>query len=198
MQLYDYAWSGNCHKIKLFASILSLDLEVITVDLLAGEHLRPPVSDLNPLCELPVLVDESLVLHDSGAILIYLARKYGGEAWLPTEPSQAARVCQWLGTAAANVNFGPALARGAEHFGYPADRAMTSRISERLFRALETHLASRQWLELDRPTIADIAMYPYVAAAPEGGLSLEEYVAIRSWIERVRSLPFYIAMPKVA
>jgi glutathione S-transferase len=90
------------------------------------------------------------------------------------------------------------LARGAEHFGYPADRAMTSRISERLFRALETHLASRQWLELDRPTIADIAMYPYVAAAPEGGLSLEEYVAIRSWIERVRSLPFYIAMPKVA
>lgn len=197
MLLYDYVWSGNAHKIKLFASILSIDLEVVAVDLLAGEHLRPPLSELNPLCELPILVDGELVLRDSGAILIYFARRFGGEAWLPSEPLQAALVCQWLGTAAANVNFGPALARGAEHFSYPADRAMTSRISTRLFGTLESHLSARQWLELDRPTIADIAMFPYVASAPEGGWSLEAYSAIRAWIVRVESLPGFIAMPKV-
>lgn len=197
MRLYDYVWSGNSHKIKLLASILSIDLEVAAVDLMAGEHLRPPLSELNPFCELPILVDGGLVLRDSGAILTYLARRFGGEAWLPSEPSQAALVGQWLGTAAANVNFGPALARGAEHFSYPADRAMTSRISTRLFDALECHVSTRRWLELDRPTIADIAMFPYIASAPEGGWSLGPYPAVRGWIGRVESLPGFIAMPKV-
>ncbi|MGH8522677.1 MAG: glutathione S-transferase family protein [Gammaproteobacteria bacterium] len=197
MRLFDFAYSGNCHKVKLLASILSCPLEIVPVDLMAGEHLRSPMKDLNPLCELPVFTDGVLVLRDSGAILVYLASRHGGEAWLPSEASQKALVCQWLGTAAANVNFGPALARGAEQFGYPADKGMTSRISTRLFQALETHLATRQWLELDRPTIADIAMFPYVAAAPEGGLTLGAFDGIQRWIDRIKNLPGYIAMPSV-
>ena len=199
MRLFDYVWSGNCHKVKLLASILSVPLEVVPVDLLAAAHTRPPLSDLNPFCELPVLVDGDLVLRDSAAILIYLARRHAHAAddWCPVGAADMARVSQWLGTAAANVNFGPALARGAEHFGYPADRAMTSRISERLFAALEAHLVNRRWLELDRPTVADIAMFPYVAAAPEGGVELIAFPAIRRWIGRIEDLPGFIAMPKV-
>jgi glutathione S-transferase len=197
MRLFDYVWSGNCHKVKLFASILSVPLEIVPVDLLAAEHTRPPLSELNAFCELPVLIDGDLVLRDSAAILIYLARRHGGEDWYPSGASDVALVSQWLGTAAANVNFGPALARGAEHFGYPADRAMTSRISDRLFFALEGHLQRRRWLELNRPTLADIAMFPYVAAAPEGGINLTTFPAIQRWIKQIEELPHFIAMPKV-
>lgn len=197
MRLFDFSWSGNCHKIKMFASIISLKIEIVPIDLLKVEHLRPPLQDLNPFCELPVFEDGPMVLRDSAAILVYLARRYGGETWFPTDPEEMARICQWFGTAAANVNFGPALARGARHFGYPADNAMVTRVSDRLFLALEKHLSSREWLELGRPTLADIAMFPYVASAPDGGLSLEPFEATRRWIGRVESLPGYIAMPSV-
>lgn len=194
MRLFSYEFSGNCYKTRLFATMLGVPLEVVEVDLMTGEHLKPPVADLNPLCELPILTDGNFTLRDSQAILVYLARKYGGEAWFPTEPSQMALVTQWLGTAAANVNFGPALARGIEHYRYPADKEMTLRISARLLRALETHLKTRKWLELDRPTVADIAVFAYVAMGPEGGVPLAEFQNIRSWLHQISKLPNFFPM----
>jgi len=60
---------------------------------------------------------------------------------------------------------------------------------------MEAHLKSRQWLVLDRPTIADIACMPYLALGHEGGVSLEPYPAIRAWIGRIKQLPGFISMP---
>jgi len=60
---------------------------------------------------------------------------------------------------------------------------------------MESHLADRTWLATEQPTIADLSLYPYVARAPEGGISLEPYPAIRAWLSRVEALPKFQPMP---
>jgi glutathione S-transferase len=135
------------------------------------------------------------VLRDSQAILVYLANKYGGEAWLPKDPAHMALVVQWLSVAANEVQNGPGAARLVDKFGYLIDKPDTLKRSARILPLIEAHLSQNKWLVLDRPTIADCAIFPYVALAAEGSISLAPYVQIRSWILRMYQLPHFLAMP---
>lgn len=195
MRLYDLELSGNCYKVRLLCALLGLPLEIRPVDFLGGEHKRPEFLELNPLGEIPVLEDGDLLLRDSQAILIYIARKHGSEAWLPSDPEGLARVVQWLSTAANDIARGPNDARLHDKFGYKLDVESARSRARILLGIMEQHLTSREWLELGRPTIADVACYPYVALAPEGGVTLDSYPALRSWMTRIRELPGYIPMP---
>ena len=56
-------------------------------------------------------------------------------------------------------------------------------------KVLDQHFAENKWLALDRPTIADISVFVYVALAPMGDISLQPYPNVISWIERVKQLP---------
>ena len=197
MKLYDLELSGNCYKVRLFAGLAGIPLEIEAVDFLGGAHKRSPVIDLNPWGELPVLQDGEVVLRDSQAILVYLAVRYAGERGLPRDAAGMAQVAQWLSTAANEVQNGTAAARLVDKFGYAIDKADTLRRSARILPLIEAHLAKHDWLTLDRPTIADCAVFPYVALAPEGGVSLADYPAIRAWIGRVKALPGFVAMPGV-
>lgn len=87
-KLYDLELSGNCYKVRLLCAMLGVPLEVLPVDFLAGAHKQSPVIDLNPFGQLPVWIDGDLVLRDSQTILVYIARKWGGESWLPTDPPE--------------------------------------------------------------------------------------------------------------
>lgn len=195
MKLYDLELSGNCYKVRLFAALAGIDLEIVPVDFLGGAHKRPPLTDLNPWGELPILVDGERVLRDSQAILVHLAGSYGGAAWWPAEAPLQAEIVQWLSTAANEIQNGPASARLVDRFGYALDKADTLARAARILPLLDAHLADHAWLAIGRPTIADCAMYPYVALAPEGGIDLAPYRHIARWIERVRALPGYRAMP---
>lgn len=65
-----------------------------------------------------------------------------------------------------------------------------------MLRLVDRHLAEHRWLAQDeQPSIADVALYPYLALAPEGGLALDHYPALNAWIARIRALPGYIPMP---
>ncbi len=195
MKLYDLELSGNCYKVRLFAALANIELEIVPVDFLGGEHKRPPLTGLNPWGELPILVDGERVLRDSQAILVYLAGTYGGAAWWPAEAHLQAEIVQWLSTAANEIQHGPASARLVDKFGYAIDKAGTLAKAARILPLLDAHLAERDWLALSRPTIADCAVFPYVALAPEGGIELAPYPNILRWIERVKRLPGYLAMP---
>jgi glutathione S-transferase len=63
---------------------------------------------------------------------------------------------------------------------------------------MEATLAGQPWLAGPRPTLADIACYPYVACAPEGGVPLESYPEVRAWIARFEALPGVKEMPRSA
>jgi glutathione S-transferase len=197
MKLYDLVLSGNCYKVRLFAALAQVPLDIEPVDFLAGAHKRAPLIDLNPWGEIPILVDGEVVLRDSQAILVYLAQKYAAPQWLPRDPAGMAAVVQWLSTAANEVQNGPASARLVDKFGYAIDKADTLRRSARILPLLEAHLGRHSWLAAEQPTIADCAVFPYVALAPEGGVDLEPYPQIRAWIQRVKALPHFLPMPGV-
>jgi glutathione S-transferase len=61
-------------------------------------------------------------------------------------------------------------------------------------KAIDLHLSQRQWLELDRPTIADIACFPYIALAADGKISLADYSHVGAWRDRIEQLPNYVAL----
>jgi glutathione S-transferase len=194
-KLYDLDLSGNCHKVRLLCSFVGVPLEILPVDFMAGAHKESPVIDLNPFGELPVFVDGDVVLRDSQAILIYVARKWGGESWLPTDPSGMAHVMEWLSVAANEIARGPNDARLQGKFGYNLDGALAREKSGRILTLMDRHLSSREWLALDRPTIADIACMPYVAIGHEGGVPYAPYPAVTAWIERFKALPGFVTMP---
>ena len=197
MKLYDLELSGNCYKVRLFAALAKIPLELVPVDFMGGEHKRPPLTDLNPWGELPILEDGKVVLRDSQAILVYLATQYGDENWLSRDAVGLGEVAQWLSTAANEIQNGPGAARLVDKFGYAIDKANTLQRAARILPLIEAHLAAHQWLALGRPTIADCAVMPYVALAPEGGISLEAYPNIRQWIARIKALPGFIPMPGI-
>ncbi len=169
-KLYDLELSGNCYKVRLLAALLGVPLEIVPVDFLGGEHKRPPLMSLNPFGELPILDDDGLILRDSQAILIYLARKWGGESWLPTDPAGLAQVSSWLLVTENEIARGPNDARLHDKFGYKLDVETARRKAAHMLALLEKHLARTDWLALDRVTIADIACMPYIALSHEGGV----------------------------
>ena len=195
MKLYDLDLSGNCYKVRLLAALLGVALELHPVDLAGGEHRAPPFLALNPFGEIPVLVDGDLILRDSQAITVYLARRFGGDQWLPTSPRELALVMQWISTAANDVARGPNDARLHDLFGYKLDVGKARAHAKKLLGVMDAHLAQRAWLELDRPTVADVTVYPYVALAEQGGVALAPYAAVRAWMARMQKLPGYIPMP---
>lgn len=197
IKLYDLELSGNCYKVRLFLKLIGQDYELIPVDFLAGAHKKPPLSDLNPFLEIPILTDGELVLRDSQAILVYLARKYGGEGWMPTEPSSMAQVIEWLMVAENEVARGPNDARLHDKFGYDLDHKLAVNRATRILDLLEQHLNDRAWLVLGRPTIADIACFPYVALGHEGRVPVGDRPNVTAWINRIKALPGFIGMPEL-
>ena len=195
MKLYDLEPSGNCYKVRLFASLINLNLELVAVDFVNGEHKQPPLSDLNPLGQLPVLQDNNLVLRDSQAILVYLAGQYGGLAWWPAHAQGQAEIMQWLSFAGNEVEHSVCAARLVTQFGNDLDKPAALSRAAVILPILDAHLAQHDWLAIGRPTIADCAVYPYVALAPEGDVDLAPYRHIARWLARVEGLPGYLAKP---
>jgi len=194
-KLHDLELSGNCYKVRLFCSLLGLKLDVAAVDFLGGAHKKSPLIEKNPFGEIPVFEDGSVTLRDSQAILVYLARKFGGETWLPTDAAGMAEVMSWLMVAENEIARGPNDARLHDKFGFDLDVAQAREKAKRIIGLMEARLAKHDWLALDRPTIADIACMPYVALSHEGGVSLQPYPRVRAWIGRIKALPGFIGMP---
>jgi len=192
--LYGTELSGHAHRVVLLLRMLGLPYQFVV----APPEVRRTADflKLNPLGQIPVLQDGSLVLADSNAIMVYLVRRYApGSPWLPDEPVAAAQVQRWLSIAAGEVTHGCAIARAIKQFNAPMDHGQAVRTANRVLGFMDRHLAGRSYLAADHPTIADLACYSYVAHAPEGGVSLEPYPSVRAWIGRIEALPQFVAIP---
>lgn len=198
MKLYHLPLSGHAHRAVLFASLLDLAPELVEVDLAAGEHRTPAFLALNPFGQVPVLEDAGVIVADSNAILVYLAKKLGRTDWLPEDPAGAAAVQRWLSVAAGELAYGPAAARLITVFGARLNPEEVIARAHLLLERLEAHLANRDWLAADHPTIADVALYSYLAGAPEGNVELAPYAAVRAFLQRVEALPGFVPFPQTA
>jgi glutathione S-transferase len=197
IRLYSYALSGHAHRVALMLSLLRLPHDVVEVDLARGEHKTPEFLAMNPFGQVPVIQDGALTLADSNAILVYLAKRYDASGrWLPTDAAGAARVQRWLSVAAGPLVQGPGLARVEVLFQRPRD-AQRHAVARQLFERMEAQLAQQPFLAAEHPTIADIALYTYTAHAPEGGVSLQPYAALRAWLQRIEALPGFVGMRRM-
>lgn len=194
LRLYDLDRSGNCYKVRLLLSMLSLDYQRVPTELGAGAGQSVELERLNPRAQIPVLCDGEVVIWDSMAILVYLARRYGDESWLPMDPLSEARVMQWLAVSENELLYGLARARAVFRFNRPFDIDQCHRDARPGLDAMERRLAGASWLAAERPTIADIACYPYVALAGEGRFSLDPYPGVRQWLSRFEHLDRWVPM----
>jgi len=196
MKLYYHHLSGHSHRVRLFLSLLGVEYEAIEVDLAAGAHKSPEYLRLNRFGQVPVLVDGDDIIADSNAILVYLAKKLGETNWLPEAPVPAASVQRWLSIAAGEIAYGPAAARLITVFGarYNAEEVIGR--SHAILKLIEAELEGCNFLAQDQPTIADVALYGYIARAPEGNVDLSTYRNVNAWLQRVESLPRFLAFAK--
>jgi glutathione S-transferase len=205
LTLYDFELSGNCYKLRLLMSILGVEYEIHPVDFYPGrEHKSDWFLKLNPLGQLPVIDDDGLILRDAQAILVYLAAKYdAGGKWYPRDnPALLGEIGQWLAFAD-GITATASAARLHDGMFYDFDIDAVRAGAHRLFRILDEHLwfgeqEGFDWIcHASHPTVADIACFPYVALSEEGGVSRQDYPAIRRWMDRVKRIPGFTVMSGV-
>ena len=195
MLLYDSPVSGNCYKVRLLLAHLGLPYERCTVDVVDRSDRPEVLGGLNPSLRVPTLVlDDGRPLAESNAILWYFA---DGTGFLPRDPYERAQVLQWMFFEQYDHEPAIAVARfWLAYSGRPEDFA--DRLPERqaagrrVLKAMERHLDGRNYLVSEVFTIADISLYAYTHVAPEAGLDLELYPAIRAWLARVASQPGHV------
>jgi glutathione S-transferase len=197
IKLYHFPLSGHSHRAQLMLSLLGLDPQIEFVDLAKGANRSPEYLAINAFGQVPVIDDNGTLIADSTAILVYLAKKYDTTGkWLPADAADAAQVQRWLAVAAGQINNGPARARLITVFGAGFDPKDTIDRAHAVLQVMETHLNGREFLAADHPTIADVAGYSYIAHAPEGNVSLQEYPNVRAWLARIEGLKGFVPMPK--
>src|SRR5687768_285844 len=169
MKLYMTPGSGNAYKVRLLLEMLKVPYEKAIIDSAAKEHKQPPFLAINPRGQVPALEDEGKIYWDSTACLVYVARKHGGERWLPTDAAGMGEVMQWLALANNELHYGLQWARGVNNKIKVGNIEEYQGYGNKGLEVLEGRLKNNDWLALGRPTIADIACYPYTAVSPEGG-----------------------------
>ncbi len=198
MKLFQHGLSGNSYKVRLLLSLLDIEHEIVAVDVMKGEHKTAEFLKLNPFGQIPVLIDKEQVVRDAQAILVYLARKYGDETWLPNDALSLSQIMRWLSTTAGEIRQGVETARLFHLFKVRSiDIEVATKKATFILQQIDRHLEDREWLELGHPTIADIAVFPYVALAPDGKISLEPYHNVLAWCDRVKQLPSFVGMPGI-
>jgi glutathione S-transferase len=120
----------------------------------------------------------------------------GRADWLPEDPVGGAAVQRWLSVAAGQIAYGPAMARLINVFNAPLRAEEIIPRAHAILTLIEAALDGRDWVATHRPTIADVALYSYLARAPEGDVDLAPYPHIRAWLARVEALPGFIEFQK--
>lgn len=199
IKFYRYPLSGHAHRVELMLSLLRVPHETVFVDLATGAHKQPAFLALNTFGQVPVIEDRGQVFSDSNAILVYLATQYDASGrWLPRDAAGAGRVQRWLSVAAGELAAGPARARLITLFGAPYDAESTINASHDLLGLVERALTASSYLAGEQATIADVALYSYVAHAPEGNVSLSKYPRVQAWLAQIESLPGFVPMARSA
>ena len=193
MKLYYYHLSGHAHRAALFLSLAAVPHELIEIDMPSGAHKRPEFLALNPFGEVPVLDDDGVIIADSLAILVYIARRIGPSHWLPADPHSEALVQRWLSVAAGKLAYGACAARLITVFAAKFNADEVIQRAHATLSVMEQTLESQRWLaSRTDPTIADIALYSYTERAPEGNVDLSGYPRVRAWLREIESLPGFL------
>lgn len=183
-----YTWTTpNGRKVSILLEELGVDYEVHPINIGQGDQKTPEFLKIGPNNKIPAIIDRDngLSLMESGAIMWYLADKYG--KFLPEDPMKRIRVMEWLmwqmgglgpmaGQAHHYLHFNPGKAEYAEE-------RMSAEV-KRLYNVLNTRLEGRDYI-VDEYSIADMACWPWVSRYEWQGIELSDYPNIRAWYQRL-------------
>lgn len=199
LKIYGDGRSGNCYKLQLLCSEMSIGYDWEEVDILAGETRTAEFLLKNPNGRIPLLeLPDGRHLAESNAILCYLAdgsEFFGSDAW------SRAKILQWLFFEQYSHEPYIATSRFIIHYlGNPPDRQSDLQQKkaggESALQVMDQQLRSNDYITGDSFNIADIALFAYTHVAEEGGFDLSAYAGVLAWIERVRRRPGFIPMVK--
>ena len=214
-QLHSLATPNGQKVTILFEELLaaghsSAEYDAWFINIGEGDQFSSGFVAANPNSKIPALIDRSgpepVRVFESGAILLYLAEKFG--AFLPTDPAARAECYSWLMW---QMGSAPFLGGGFGHFyayapikiEYAIDRYAME--AKRLFHVADTRLAQSRFLAGDDYTIADIAAFPWLAAFQQGTaygdvrefLAMHEYPHLARWVDEIAARPAVIRGRKV-
>ena len=206
LQLYSLATPNGVKVTVMLEELLALGHEGAEYDawlirINEGDQFGSGFVGINPNSKIPALLDRSgpapIRVFESGAILTYLAEKFG--AFLPTEPAARAETLSWLFW---QMGAAPYLGGGFGHFyayapfkiEYAIDRFAME--VKRQLDVLDRRLAESEYLAGDSYTIADIAVWPWYGGMAKGllydggdFLQVEEYKHLRRWTDQIAARP---------
>ena len=149
---------------------------------------------MNPNAKVPTLVDGSVVIWESNTILRYLASKYGGARFYPTDPAARSYVERWMDWQLASLN-GPYLAIFKEAKKPAAERAASWDGDGKELRAqleiLEKDMADRAWITGGHMTWADFCLGPIVHRCLDFPVDLPGLTGLRAWRDKIAALPSF-------
>lgn len=182
----------NGRKVSIALEELGLAYQVQLVRLRKLEQKEPAFLAINPNGRIPALVDHDeggFAVFESGAILVYLAEKTG--QLMPADLRGRSRVLQWLMFQMSGV--GPMQGQANVFFRYfpekiPAVIDRYQNETRRLYGVMDGQLAQHDYLAGDY-SIADIAVYPWVAQHDWSGIELAPFANLSRWFERLSARP---------
>tara|TARA_R110000782_G_scaffold78276_9_gene155628 strand:+ start:54739 stop:55446 length:708 start_codon:yes stop_codon:yes gene_type:complete len=194
LQLYGMS-SPNVLKIMILLEELGCSYDFHTVNLSAGEQFSEAFTALNPMRKVPVLIENRengapMVIFESGAILIYLAEKFG--RFLPPASDSRYQVLQWLLVETATA--GPTLGHYNHYLRFaPEDTYSLSRfrtLAGRAYDMFDERLQTQEYLANDEYSVADMALFPWVEYFHEfHQMSAAEHPALMRWRATIKTRP---------
>lgn len=196
MRLYHHPLSGNSHRAVLTAVHLGAPVDLVFVDLAKGEQRKPEFLKMNPNGWVPVLDDDGFYLHESHAIMQYLADGTPGQTVYPTDRRARADVNRWLFWCAQHLQPAVGLVRwervikGRMGLGAPDEREAErgDRLVAELTPILDAQLQNKAWIAGDTLSLADLSLAATLTAAERAKIPLSSYPNIESWLGRVHGL----------
>ncbi|OCX66740.1 glutathione S-transferase [Thioclava sp. SK-1] len=186
-QLYCFGESGNAYKAALTMTLAGFEWSPVYVDFFNGETRTPEFRAINPMGECPVLVDQGQTLTQSGMIQLHVAEATG--KFTPTP-----EVMRWLfwdnhkgssqfGALRFMMNFLPEDKRPQEAIGWLSGRVQAA------LTTLNDHLAGRDWIAGDGPSLADFACCAYLYYPEPFGYSATTFPNIAAWLDQISAIP---------
>jgi glutathione S-transferase len=195
--LYESSVSGNCYKVRLLLAHLGVPFERRELSVVDRSDRPGVIGGLNPALRVPTLVlDDGRPLAESGAILWYFGE---GTPFVPDDRYARAQMLQWMFFEQYDHEPTVAVARFLLTYSGEPERHAATIVEKqvggyRALGAMESWLAERPFFVGDGLTLADIALYGYTHVAHEGGFDLGPYPAVRTWLDRVASVPGHVPM----
>jgi glutathione S-transferase len=197
MRLYYHPLSSNSRRVVLTAIHLNVDIELVVVDLLKGEHKAPDYLRRNPNGKVPLLDDDGFMLWESHAIMQYLADGVPGQDLYPLERKARADVNRWLFWSA--YHFTPAVGFisrervskkmvGGTGGPDPVEIARGEALLTAAAQVLDDHLVRNAWIAQDKLTLADFAIASPLMHTAAAELPVTGYANLQAWFARIQAL----------